>query len=109
MRPTRSNAFTLVELLVVIGIVAVLISMLLPALKKARAAAQSAACMSNLRQQVQAAFLYAQQNKGQLPYGFVDTGNGAPMDQSARVYAALRDAKLLPQTGLRRVYLAGGT
>ena len=62
------HAFTLVELLVVIGIIAVLISVLLPALSKARKSAQTAACLSNLRQMGQAYHMYAGANKGYLPY-----------------------------------------
>src|SRR2546429_208488 len=78
-RPPNSatnRAFTLVELLVVIGIIAVLISVLLPALGRAREHANSAACLSNLRQIGMAAFMYAQQNKGQLPLGAGTKGGG---------------------------------
>src|SRR5437016_3750037 len=61
------RAFTLVELLVVIGIIAVLISVLLPALKMAREQALSAQCLANLRQCGQTLYLYANQNRGFFP------------------------------------------
>jgi prepilin-type processing-associated H-X9-DG protein len=56
-----------VELLVVIGIIALLISILLPSLNKAREAANAAACLSNLRQFGAGLHMYADQNRGSLP------------------------------------------
>src|SRR6476620_5302396 len=48
--PQRTRAFTLVELLVVIALIGILLALLLPALKRARLAADKAACLSNLHQ-----------------------------------------------------------
>ncbi len=59
--------FTLTELLVVIGLVTVLISLLLPAVGKAKAAANSSACLSNLRQLGTGWTMYLAENRGRLP------------------------------------------
>ncbi len=61
------RAFTLVELLVVIGIIALLISILLPTLSRARKAANTVACAANLRSILQGMQMYASQNSGYFP------------------------------------------
>jgi prepilin-type N-terminal cleavage/methylation domain-containing protein/prepilin-type processing-associated H-X9-DG protein len=63
----RCSAFTLVELLVVIAIIAVLISVLLPALAKAKKAAETVACMSNMRQLGQVTVMYENDFGGYFP------------------------------------------
>src|SRR3954451_5665794 len=64
------RAFTLVELLVVIAIIALLIAILLPALMRAREQANRVKCMSNLRQIGTACVMYANDNKGYIPWRF---------------------------------------
>jgi prepilin-type N-terminal cleavage/methylation domain-containing protein/prepilin-type processing-associated H-X9-DG protein len=65
----RRRAFTLVELLVVIGIIAILVSILLPTLSNARQQAYRASCLSNLRQICQMMAIYAVENAQQIPLG----------------------------------------
>ena len=64
---SRRSGFTLVELLVVIGIIAVLISLLMPALSKARQAAHQTVCQSNMRQLSMAMLMYANENRQYVP------------------------------------------
>lgn len=66
----KRRGFTIVELLVVIGIIAVLIALLLPTLMKARDAVRQVQCASNLRQVQQCVFYYATRHQGVLPYGY---------------------------------------
>ena len=62
----RRRAFTLVELLVVIGIIALLVGILLPVLNRARSSGVDVVCRNNLRQQFAAQVFYAQDNRGYL-------------------------------------------
>src|SRR3954463_13357586 len=78
VRKRKRAAFTLIELLVVIGIIAILFSLLLPALARARRAAQTAACLSNLRQIGIAYHMYANSEKGFLPYALFPSWGRPP-------------------------------
>ena len=70
-----SRAFTLVELLVVVATVAILVAMLLPAMRKARQAALSVSCLSNLRQAGIGFQIYAAENNQFIPIYRSNNGN----------------------------------
>lgn len=72
----RPRAFTLVELLVVIGIIALLVGILLPTLNRAREAASRTQCLSNMRSVYQLMKIYEVQYKGAVPMGVGAAASG---------------------------------
>jgi len=72
----QNKGFTLIELLVVIAIIALLVSILLPSLQKAKELARAAVCMSNMRSSVMASQMYAEESQDTLPLFFYNDGLG---------------------------------
>jgi prepilin-type N-terminal cleavage/methylation domain-containing protein len=98
MRKLRRRAFTLVELLVVIGIIAILIAILMPALSRVRDQARTVSCASNMRTLMTAALMFAQDHKGCLFGNWSDAGNP---DEEKRDFLAgsTGDWQKAPQAG----------
>jgi prepilin-type N-terminal cleavage/methylation domain-containing protein/prepilin-type processing-associated H-X9-DG protein len=90
MLPRRLRGFTLVELLVVIGIIAVLVAILMPALHRAREQAHAVNCRSNLRQLTLAVLMYVNENHGYLPgpRAIIDPPNDATYDYNGAITQA---------------------
>lgn len=83
MRTHKVRAFTLVELLVVTGIIALLLAMLMPVMLQARQQSQTTECLSNLRQIGLAIQMYAGDNNGAMvPYCLFSSSSSSPMHDS---------------------------
>jgi prepilin-type N-terminal cleavage/methylation domain-containing protein len=113
---TREDAFTLIEMLVVVAIISILASLLLPALSKAKQAGYRASCTNNQKQLMMAFLLYANDNSDYLPWpnwdstawegvrGWLYTGPLNPYARDTRMRAKVESGALWPYLGKTNVY-----
>ena len=97
MRARRQDRFTLIELLIVVGVIAVLAAMLLPALQRARETVNASVCVNNLRQISMGLFMYGD-DAGSFPYITYQTGWGYNNDWQYEVapYLGTPQSQLVP-------------
>ncbi|HEV7298334.1 MAG TPA: prepilin-type N-terminal cleavage/methylation domain-containing protein [Tepidisphaeraceae bacterium] len=115
MRGQKHRGFTLVELLVVIGIIALLISILLPSLQKARRSAQAVACASQLKQLGLGLTMYGNDNRNYIPPLHPRNSSGVYIYGSSRYswaalvgpYLGQKRPNSVPDTSAYRNYLFG--
>ena len=92
MLPNYRKGFTLIELLVVISIIALLISILLPALGAARDTARNIQCLSNIRQHGTMLEMYGSDNGGKMPPKEITASDGTTTDASVYLWSGSQGA-----------------
>jgi len=108
-RICRNKGFTLVELLVVIGIIALLISILLPSLNRARETANRVKCANNLKQIGLAISLYTNENHGAYPRTYYAPGNTLAYDSSSNGASCFDPFARIPPAGTPTTAVWPGT
>jgi len=97
----KKNGFTLIELLIVISILAILLSLLIPALQKARKQAKAAVCVATLKHWAFAYHLYAEDHKGKLPEFIGGTVHSTTFMENLRdYYADINNMRTCPEAKL---------
>jgi prepilin-type N-terminal cleavage/methylation domain-containing protein len=105
MSKSRRSGFTLVELLVVIGIIAILVGILLPTLNRAREASSRVKCLSNLRQIGTYVAMYANAFNNKVPVGYV--GDDAYIPGNSTLWRMDKARQVNGPTGLGHLFTGG--